>query len=186
MTSPLVFGPKAGPRWKKFLTDIGIYSGRPAPEVGDFIIPTSEVPIVSQTAAGGGSLAALAANRSKIQLLNPVGNGYDLWIRYVGCETDGTVLLTLNHHDTALGTLVTTAEMLHMKTGQRDVSAQVRTNQGTPDGNTIMHFIIRSLVGEFFFDRGVFVLEPGQGILTQPQDNFANRTTYIWEEVPRK
>ena len=184
----ITLGPRGAPRWRRFLKNIGESTPRGAPLIADFILPVDQVPIVSESAIGGGSVAALAANRSLIQLLNPAANNYDLWVRYIGVQITAAALILLRHFDTALGTPITaTRQMLNMWGGERDTSATMHSDQGTAVGTTLAFMPVRDLFSELHFDRGAFIMQPGQGILTAPNaDNIGIHTTYIWEEVPRQ
>lgn len=156
------------------------------------IFPAAKVTRVDYPAMAGVDVAGLAANRSNIQLLNPVGSGTDLIIKRVWASVNPTESITFRTHDTPLTTLISTVTSMVRQEGTSQVFpvGQLRTAQSAAVGSTVS--FVQGLANDtlffnFEFDDGEefngFVLQPGRGLLIAPNaDNIRMRATWMWLE----
>jgi len=158
----------------------------------DFILPTAKVPRVDLPAMGGLTLAALAANRSMIQLFNPGGSNTDLLLKRIWGFTGAANALVLFTHDTALASLSTKSGALVRSEGTNQIApvGQIRNAQASAVGtdigswttlaNTLVKLEFMTGDGDHF--DGI-VIQPGRGILIAPtDDNIEVRATFQWLE----
>jgi len=133
--------------------------------------------------AGSATLAALAANFSHIQLLNPAGSVITIVTRLLTLDLVVVGSAGVGTHNTALTTLAGAganllsggAASVGEIRSQTDV-AQLGTYLSTYDllASSPIHF-----GGEWILELGA-----GEGIITSPGAvNVANRTSFLWIEI---
>lgn len=152
----------------------------------------AKVARVDLPAMGGTTVAALAANRSMIQLLNPAGSNTDLLIKRIWLSTNAAAVLGIRTHDAALTGLLTSLASLVRQEGTSQVApiGQLRSQQGTSVGSSFAFVTVPANVTlpmEFLVGDGEHfdgaVLQPGRGILVAPNnDNFQITATFKWLE----
>ena len=161
-------------------------------EVLPGIIPVAKVTRVDIPMMGTTTVAALAANRSQIQLFNPAGSNTWLILKRMWVGTGGGTTLNLKTHDTALTTLASTIASMLRQEGSSQVApvGQVRQVQGAAVGSQIGLAAIQANITEFFdffTDDGEefngLVIQPGRGILVSPNaDNVEMKAMFQWSE----
>jgi len=161
-------------------------------ELADGILPIAKVARIDLPAMGAVTLAALAANRSMIQLRCPAGSNTDLQVKRIYVSSPTAVTINLRTHDNALPTLVSSSGVLVRQEGSNQVGVvgQVRTLRGSAVGGTIGIFevladdvqLIDFQVGDGEHFDGL-ILQPGRGILVSPAiDNIEIQATFHWLE----
>ena len=158
----------------------------------DFILPVAKVPRVDLPSIGGAVVAALAANRSIVQLFNPAGSNTHLLLKRIWASATSATTMRIKTHDTALADSHTTIAAMIRQEGTSQVAplAQIRSVQGADVGSIVAFLNLEINVTEEFnfivsdgehFDG--FVIEPGRGILVVPSgDNVGMKATWHWLE----
>lgn len=157
-----------------------------------FIQPIAKVAWVDRPAMGGLEVAALAANRSMIQLINPPGSGIDIYVKRLFVNLSAQGGFTLRTHNFNLTTLATTIAMMVRQRGATQFApiGQIRSVQGAAVGGAFGSFGVLDddpLELDFQIGDGQhfdgLVLQESRGILVAPDgDNLAIRATYHWVE----
>ena len=156
------------------------------------IFPVAKVARVDIPMMGTATVVAVAANRSMVQLFNPVGSNTDLLVKRIWAACASVNTLGLFTHDTALLTLSPLSGSMVRQEGSNQVApiGQVRSVAAAAVGSQIGAFtLIADTPDTFEFYTGDgdqfdgFVIQPGRGILMAPSgDNITLRTTYEWLE----
>lgn len=160
-------------------------------EILNVIIPVAKVTRVDQPAMGGTTVAALAANRSMIQLLNPAGSNTDLLVKRIWLSSNAAIVVGLRTHDAPLSGLLTSlGSMIRKEGSQVSPIAQLRSEQGTSVGSNLAFFTLDTntnltldlTVGDGEEFDGL-VIQPGRGILLAPNnDNTQITGSFQWLE----
>lgn len=163
-------------------------------ELPPWIIPMAKTTRLDLPCMGHGLMAALAANRSMVQLFNPGDTNTDIYLQRLWCSSTADGNIQLKIHDTALTTNLSTNVALWRREGtsQPRPVAQVRKVQGASVG-TVFGLVevldnVSQLV-DFRLGDGQqhdgLVLQPGRGILLNPGgDNLQINVMFHWLERP--
>lgn len=161
-------------------------------ELHEGIFPIAKVSRVDLPAMGGVAVAALAANRSMVQLFNPARSNTDLLIKRIWMSSLTDQTINLRTHDNALPNLAPFIGVMVRQEGtnQKGAVGQVRSLQGAAVGTTIGIWqvlanvleLVDFMVGDGEHFDGL-ILQPGRGVLLSPSvDDAVMRATFQWLE----
>lgn len=163
-------------------------------ELASGILPSAKVTRVDWPMLGGVEVAALAANRSMIQLLNPAKSNTDVFLKRIWFSRSSAGAINIRTRNATLLTLATSSASLFRQEGTSQIApiAQIRTAQSAAVGGNIATYELEADIMELItFEVGDgqefdgFLLQPGRGFLVAPDaDNIAIRATFHWLERP--
>lgn len=136
-----------------------------------------------RAAIGGAYQAAVAAQLSHIQLLNPVGSGKQILMRYLIVSALNAQALNIRRYDTALTT--DSGSQANLLLGGAVPLGQVRTQTNAAAlGTSLGSFYLPASTPVPLAPDWIAELSPGQGILfAGTVVNLDLAVTYFWREV---
>lgn len=184
---------RGGPQLASLLRRFGITRVLSGSQISEDVTAVAQVPRLDNLCGGNGDIAVLAANRSMVQLFNPVGSGVTVILHKVWVALTVPGRFTLRTSVVALADAITTLTVLNRRLGnQPEPSAQMRSLRGTGVGGPDLSWTIDIADRSYEFDlqrldasqefHGPSLAE-GRGYTMVPDtDNVGAEVTYLWSE----
>ena len=184
---------RGGQQFQRLLRRFGVTRTIQGSQITDDVQAVAAVPRTDVQCSGNATLAALAANRSQIQLFNPAGSGVTVIVHRIWTSMATAGLVRLGNHDTALAdTDSATAVMERTRGNQPEPAAQLRTHRAAAVGSVVQVFELdiadRTYQWELSRFGGVYDFEgpslaEGRGFILSPSvDNLAFISGWLWTE----
>jgi len=184
---------RGGPQLESLLRRFGITVGAAGQQVTEGVVAVAPVPRLDVLCGGSKRLAALASNRSMVQLFNPVGSGVIATLHriYVSVTTPAAVFL--RKHNAALADAVTFIDVLNRELViEPEPSCLMKSLRGTAVGATTLEFdldtadrmeeIDLTRLGETQKYAGASLAEGLGFVIVTTTDNVGLLVNYIWSE----
>lgn len=184
---------RGGAQFQRLLKRFGVSRTIVGAQVAEDVVVTASVPRLDLQCAGNASLAALAANRSMIQIFNPVGSGITVILHRLWTSLGAAGIVRLLTHNTALADAVTSLAVMERALGnQAEPAAQLRSARAAAVGTVVQAWELDTASRSYEWDLsrfgGVYDFEgpslaEGRGLLLSPSiDNLAMIIGFLWSE----